>query len=242
MGAEPADGADLVPVVRTQISKGADFIKVYADYRGGPNGEAMPTFSLDELKLIVETAKSSGRPTVAHAATAEGMRRAILAGVEMIEHGDGATQETYDLMREHSVALCPTLAAGYSIMLYNGYNPETDPEPSRIVAKKASFKAALAAGVTISAGGDVGVFSHGENALELEMMVEYGMDPIDVLRSVTAINAELFHIDDRLGSIQQGKIADLVVVQGDPLKNISNLRTPQMVIKDGKIVLTRNDN
>lgn len=236
LGAEPADGSTLATVVRTQIAKGADFIKVYADYRWGPNGEAMPTFSIDEIKLIVETARSSGRPTVAHAATAEGMRRAILAGVEMIEHGDGATAETYELMKEHHVALCPTLAAGYSIMLYNGYNPKSDPIPERLIKKRASFEAALAAGITISAGGDVGVFSHGDNALELEMMADYGMKPLDVLRSVTSINAKLFHIGNKYGTVAQGKVADLVAVQGDPSKNISDVRSVQMVMKGGVIV------
>lgn len=239
LGAEPADGNDLARVVRTQIAKGADFIKVYADYRWGPHGEAMPTFSIDELKLIVETARSSGRATVAHAATAEGMRRAILAGVEMIEHGDGATTETYELMKQHNVALCPTLAAGYSIMLYNGYNPQTDPEPERISRKKESFKAAVDAGITISAGGDVGVFSHGDNVLELEMMVAYGMKPLAVLTSVTSVNASLFHLDQEVGSIQIGKIADLVVVKGDPLKDISTLRKVMMVMQNGNIVFQK---
>jgi len=222
-----------------EIAKGADFIKVYADYRWGPHGEAMPTFSLDELKLIVETARSSGRATVAHAATAEGMRRAILAGVEMIEHGDGATTETYELMKQYNVALCPTLAAGYSIMLYNGYNPQTDPEPERISRKKESFKAAMDAGVTISAGGDVGVFSHGDNVLELEMMVAYGMKPLAVLESVTSINARLFHLDQELGSIGMGKIADLVVVKGDPAKDISALREVVMVLQAGHVVFEK---
>ena len=236
LGAEPADGENLVQVVRTQIAKGADFIKVYADYRWGPNGEAMPSFSLDELKLIVETARSSGRATVAHAATAEGMRRAILAGVEMIEHGDGATKETYQLMKEHHVALCPTLAAGYAITTYGGWNPAIDPDPTRIVNKKKSFKEALDAGITISAGGDVGVFTHGDNVLELEKMVEYGMKPLDVLRSVTAVNANLFHIQDELGSIKMGKIADLVAIKGDPSATISDLRKVILVMKDGKMV------
>ena len=241
LGAEPADGSNLATVVRTQIAKGADFIKVYADYRWGPNGEAMPTFSTEELKLIVETARSSGRATVAHAATAEGMTRAINAGVEMIEHGDGATPEVLELMKEKNVALCPTLAAGHSILTYGGWDPETDKDPERIIRKKESFTNALKAGVVISAGGDVGVFAHGDNVLELEMMVQYGMRPLDVLRSVTSVNARLFHINQDLGSIEMGKIADLVIVDGDPSRDISALRRVSHVFKEGTMVYSNQE-
>ena len=235
LGAEPADGANLVQVVRAQIGKGADFIKVYADYRWGPNGEARPTFSEDELRLIVETARSSGRDVVAHAATAEGMRRAVNAGAVMIEHGDGGTAAIFNLMKEKNVALCPTIAAGYSIVQYGGWNPATDEEPQRVLKKKESFKLALKLGVTISAGGDVGVFSHGNNALELEMMAKYGMKPIEVLKSVTSTNARLFHLDNKIGLIKVGMEADLVAVQGDPGKDISSLHNVQLVMKSGQI-------
>jgi imidazolonepropionase-like amidohydrolase len=163
-GAEEADGPSLARVVREQIGRGADWIKVYADYRWGARGEAAPTFSIDELKLIVDTARSSGRPVVAHASTAEGMRRAVLAGVETIDHGDAGTPEVFRLMAEHRVALCPTLAAGDAISQYGGWTKGTGPEPERIAAKRASFKAALDAGVTILNGSDVGVFPHGDTA------------------------------------------------------------------------------
>ena len=239
LGAEPADADNLITVVRTQIAKGADFIKVYADYRWGPNGEAMPTFSEDEIRLMVETARSSGRDVVAHAATAEGMRRAINAGVVMIEHGDGATDEIYKLMKDKGVALCPTLAAGYSITEYGGWNPKTDPEPERISNKRDSFKRALASGVVISAGGDVGVFSHGKNVLELEMMEKYGMKSLDVLKSVTTTNAKLFHLENKLGAIKQGLLADIVVVKGQPDKNISDLWNVVLVMKGGEIVVEK---
>ncbi|RMF54780.1 MAG: amidohydrolase family protein, partial [Bacteroidetes bacterium] len=202
LGAEPADGPDLARAVRDQIGHGIDVVKVYADYRWGPQGEARPTFSLDELRLIVETARSSGRPVVAHASTPEGMRRATLAGVETIEHGDGGTPEVFRLMAERGVALCPTLAAGDAILQYGGWRKGTDPEPERIRRKRASFRAALDAGVTICAGSDVGVFPHGDNARELAMMAAYGMAPLDVLRAATAVNARLFHLDDRLGRIR----------------------------------------
>lgn len=235
LGAEPADGADLIRVVRTQIGKGADFIKVYADYRWGPNGEAMPTFSIEELKTIVETARSSGRPTVVHAATAEGMRRATLAGVETIEHGDGATLEVLQLMKEKNVALCPTIAAGDAISQYRGWKKGVDPDPARIVNKKKSIQLMIQSGVTVCAGGDVGVFEHGDNVRELEMMVEYGMKPLDVLQSVTSINAQLFHMENKVGKVAKGLLADLIAVEGNPLEDISNLRKVKLVMKDGVV-------
>jgi len=235
LGAEIADGHDdIIKVVRDQIGHGADFIKVYADYRWGPSGEAKPTFSIEELTLIVKTAERSGRPVVAHAATAEGMRRAILAGVETIEHGDGATLEILKLMKEHGVALCPTLAAGDAIMQYNGWKKGIDPDPARIKQKKLSFSEALNAGVIIAAGGDVGVFEHGDNVRELEMMVDYGMSPIDVLKSVTSVNAGVFHLNDKVGQLKKGMLADIIAVYGDPTKDISDLRNIVFVMKNGK--------
>src|SRR3954464_6062663 len=168
-GAEEADGPSLIRVVRDQIGHGADWIKVYADYRWGAHGEAAPTFSIDELTTIVEPARSSGRPAVAHATTAEGMRRAVMAGIETIEHGDAGTPEVFRLMKDHAVALCPTLAAGDATSQYAGWKKGEGPEPAGITRKRASFKAALDAGVTILSGSDVGVFTHGENARELEL-------------------------------------------------------------------------
>ncbi|MCB0664842.1 MAG: amidohydrolase family protein [Saprospiraceae bacterium] len=240
LGAEQADGKDLIRVVRDQIGKGVDLIKVYADYRWGPGGQAQPTFSPDELSLIVETAASSGRPVVAHASTIEGMHRAILAGVQTIEHGDAADEGIYDLMTQYHVAICPTLAAGDAIMQYRGWNKGVDPEPERIQAKKKSFTLALEKGVEICAGGDVGVFSHGDNVRELEMMVEYGMKPKDVLRAVTSVNARVFQLQD-LGRITSGALADLIVVEGHPEADISNLRNVKLVMKGGKVYLDKLD-
>jgi imidazolonepropionase-like amidohydrolase len=241
LGAEIADGHDnIIKVVRDQIGHGADFIKVYADYRWGPDGEARPTFSEDELRLMVTTAESSGRYVVAHASTAEGMRRATLAGVETIEHGDGGTEEIWKLMKEYNVAFCPTLAAGDAIMQYQGWKRGFDPDPQRIVNKKNSFSAAIKSGVTIVAGGDVGVFEHGDNVRELEMMVEYGMKAEDVLRSVTSVNATVFHLENKLGAIRTGLLADLVIVEGNPAEDISDLRNVVLVMKDGKVFLDRS--
>lgn len=238
LGAEEADGDNLIKTVRSQIAAGADFIKVYADYRWGKNKNSMPTFSIAELKLIVETAASSGRYVAAHASTAEGMRRAILAGVKIIEHGDDGTPEIFKLMKEHHVALCPTIFAGYSISQYNGWIPNKTETPARITVKIISFKQALEAGVTIIAGGDVGVFEHGNNVNELELMVEYGMTPIAVLQSVTSISSDVLEMP-KVGKIKIGNYADLLIVKGNPTKNISDLRQIEMVIKNGKIVLKK---
>lgn len=232
-GAEEADGRDdLIRVTRDQIGRGADWVKVYADYRWGPNGEARPTYIQDELDLIVEVAESSGRRVVAHAATAAGMERAVRAGVRTIDHGDGGTAEVFALMVERGVALCPTLAAGDAISQYNGWRKGVDPEPARIRLKRASFRAALDAGVTICFGGDVGVYPHGDNVRELEMMVDYGMTPGEVLHAATAGNAEIFEMSDR-GRVEVGLLADLIAVTGDPSSDISALRDPTLVMKGG---------
>lgn len=234
-GAEEADGVDgLTRAVRDQIGHGADVVKVYADYRWGPNGEARPTFTLDELKLVVEVARSSGRPVVAHASTAEGMRRAVLAGVETIEHGDGGTPEVFRLMAERGVALCPTVAAGDALLRYGGWKGDA-PEPARIREKRASVKAALDAGVTLCVGGDVGVYTHGSNAREAELLVDYGMSPLAVLRAATSGNAKIFHLDERLGMVKPGLLADLVAVRGDPTRDIRALRAVELVVKNGVV-------
>ena len=236
LGAEAADGVDdLSRAVREQIGRGIDFVKVYADYRWGPSGTAAPTFTQSELNTIVEITRSSGRPVAAHAATVEGMRRAVLAGVETIEHGSGGTDEIFKLMAKHNVAICPTLAAGEAISRYNGWQKGVDPEPKRITEARNAFQSAMAMGVTICFGGDVGVYPHGENYRELVLMVEYGMKNIAVLQSATSVNADLFHLGDQLGRLKAGLLADIIAVDGDPAEDIATLRDVRLVMKGGVI-------
>ena len=233
--AEVANIDEMANEVRTQISKGADVIKLYADYRWGKDGEAMPTFSIEEMAMAASIAHSSGREAVAHATTKEGMRRAVMAGVSTIEHGDEGDEEIFTLMKEKGVAFCPTLAAGDAYAQYGGWKKGVDPEPAGITAKRKSFQAALKSGVAICMGGDVGVFAHGDNAREMEMMVEYGMKPLDVLRSSTSINAKAFGYDKEIGSIKKGMLADIIMVTGDPSSDIHAVRKVVFVMKDGRV-------
>ena len=234
-GAEEADGPSLIRTVRDQAGRGADWIKVYGDYRAGPRGETVATFSHDEMTLVVTTAQSLGRPVAVHATTAEGMRRAILAGAETIEHGDQGTSEIFELMAARGVALCPTLAASEAIARYGGWKPGSMPEPVTLQQKRAAFKEAMAAGVRIAAGSDVGVFAHGQNARELELMVAYGMAPLDALRAATSVGARVLHVESRLGRITEGFEADLVAVAGDPASDIGSVSRVLFVMKAGSI-------
>lgn len=234
-GGEEADGIDgITHAVRSQIGYGADVVKIYADYRWGENGTSAPTFTEEELKKAVEVAKSSGRIVAVHSGTEEGMRRSIAAGVTTIEHGDGGTPELFKLMKEKGIALCPTLAATEAIQSYSGWKKGIDAEPESVKQKHKIFTEALQSGVTILMGGDVGVFSHGDNAREMVLMAEYGMKPIDVLRSATSVNATIFQLNS-LGYIKSGYLADIIAVEGNPAEDIKAVKQVKLVMKDGVI-------
>jgi imidazolonepropionase-like amidohydrolase len=218
-GAEEASGNDVIRVVRDQIGHGADWIKIYADYRWGLNGQAAPTFSEEEIRLIVETARSSGRAVAAHATTAEGMRRAAMGGVETIEHGDNGSAEVFRLMKERGVSYIPTLSVG------GGNNQR----------KKTVFKLALDSGVAIGSGSDVGVFPHGDEAREVELLGSFGMPPVDALKAATSVDARILHMDDRIGRVKEGLLADLIAVDGDPSKDLLTLHSVKFVMKNGVV-------
>lgn len=236
-GAAEVSGVDeMEKEVRLQISKGADLIKVYADYRWGLNGESAPALTVEEMAAAVRIASMGHRPVVAHASTVEGMRNAISAGVSTIEHGDDGTLEIFQLMKTKGIALCPTLAAGDALLQYRGWKKGTDPDPARITAKKKSFQLALQSGVTLCMGGDVGVYPHGDNAREMEMMVDYGMNALDVLRSATSVNADVFGYGKKIGRVKPGLQADLIAVKGDPSADIKAIRAVKLVMKAGVLV------
>ncbi|MFL6863802.1 MAG: amidohydrolase family protein [Allosphingosinicella sp.] len=233
-GAEEADGPGLVATVRRQIGAGADWVKLYGDYRWRPGEPSRPTFTLDEMRLAVEAAHSAGRKVAVHAGTVEGMRRAILAGADTIEHGDSGTSEIFRLMKERGTAYCPTVAATDAIAHYRGWDGKA-PEPAAVRDKRASFAAALASGVAMCMGGDVGVFAHGDNVREMVLMAAWGMPAPQVLIAATGGNAGIFGLADR-GLVKPGLLADLVAVDGDPTRDMAAVKAVRMVMKGGTIV------
>jgi imidazolonepropionase-like amidohydrolase len=236
-GAEEVSGPEqIVAAVRRQIAAGADWVKLYADYRWRSGEDSRATLSLTELTAAVAAAHDAGRLVAVHAATGEGMRRAIAAGVDTIEHGYGGTSVIFAAMAQRGIALCPTLAASDATARYRGWTGG-EPAPRAVELSRASLQLAIKAGVHICMGGDVGVFAHGQNAREMELLVEAGLRPAQVLIAATSGNARWLHLDDQLGRVRPGLLADLVAVAGDPTVDIGAVRRIEMVMKGGTIVL-----
>ena len=235
-GAQEVSGVDeIVRAVREQIGGGANLIKFYADFSYGHGEPDRPTLTQEELNAGVAVAHEAGRMVAVHAQTVEGMRRAVLAGADTIEHGYGGTAEVFKLMHDKGAGLCPTLAASEAYARYFEKWDGQEPAPESVQESRRAFQLAMKAGVPICMGGDVGVFSHGQNWLEMDAMRRAGMSPVNVLIAATSGNARILHLSDR-GAIRPGLLADLVAVQGDPTRDLSAVRNVKLVIKGGTVV------
>ena len=235
-GAEEVSGVDeMTRAARDQIAAGADVIKMYADYHYQPHEPSRPTLTEAELAAGVAVAHDAGRLAAAHATTAEGMRRAALAGVDTIEHGYQGTAEVFKLMHDRGIALCPTIAASEAYGRYFEHWNGVEPAPESVQENRRSFQLAMKSGVKICMGGDVGVYAHGENWREMDAMQRAGMPAADVMIAATSGNAGIFHLTDR-GAVRPGLLADLVAVDGDPTRDVNAVRNVRLVMKGGEIV------
>lgn len=238
--------SDFRAAVRYQIKYGADLIKVCAT--GGVlslNSDVdSPQLTQEELNALADEVHAKGRKAAAHAHGNEGARRAVTAGIDSIEHGSFLKEETLELMRQKGTFYVPTLLAGESIIQSLEKGSVMDPRTvtkARVAhaAVSNTFQTAVRKGVRIAFGTDAGVFAHGRNAEEFGLMVRNGMSPIDALRAATSVDAELFGIADRTGTLEPGKAADVIAVPGDPTRDIGVTTRVFFVMKDGKVY--RND-
>jgi imidazolonepropionase-like amidohydrolase len=235
-GAQEVAGVDeTIRAVRDQVAGGADIVKFYADYHWGSHEPTRVTLSQAELDAGVAAAHDAGRLVAVHATTAQGMMRAIRAGADTIEHGFGGTPEVFKAMAAKHIALCPTLAASEAYARYFQDWNGREPAPQSVQENRRSFQLAMKAGVPICMGGDVGVYSHGQNWLEMEAMRRAGMADTQVLVAATSGNARILHLPDR-GTIAPGLLADLVAVDGDPTRDLSAVEHVRLVMKGGQIV------
>ncbi len=244
-----ADGPDqCTEAVRWRYKNGADLIKITGT--GGvlsmaKNGQN-PQFTQEEMNTIVRIAADYGFHVAVHAHGAEGMKRAVLAGVHSIEHGTLMTPEIMDLMIEKGTWYVPTITAGKFVAekaKISGYYPEVIRPKALAIGPKiqSTFAEAYRHGVKIAFGTDAGVFPHGDNWKEFVYMTEAGMPPMEAIQSATMGGARLLEIDDRLGSIEEGKIADVIAVEGDPLADIQKMKEVRFVMKEGRVYKYENE-
>jgi imidazolonepropionase-like amidohydrolase len=235
-GAQEVAGVDeTIRAVRDQVAAGATFVKFYADYHWGKGEPSRVTLSQAELDAGVAAAHDAGRLVAVHATTADGMMRAIRAGTDTIEHGYGGTAEVFKAMAAKGIALCPTLGASEAYARYFEHWNGQEPAPEGVQQNRRAFRLAMQAGVPICMGGDVGVFAHGQNWLEMEAMQRAGMSAPQVLISATSRNARILHLTDR-GEVKPGLLADLVAVEGDPTRDVSAVEHVRFVMKGGQVV------
>lgn len=233
---------DAKKAVRQRYKNGADLIKITAT--GGvlsvAKSSSNPQFSEEEIRAIVETAKDYDFHVAAHAHGDEGMQRAIRAGVKTIEHGTKMSDETMELMKKHDAYLVPTITAGKEVTEkaeVEGYYPEVVVPKAREIGPEIQdmFARAYKKGVPIAFGTDAGVFKHGENAREFVYMTEAGMPAMEAIQSATITNARLLNMEDKIGQLQEGFLADIIAVDEDPTENIESLKDVKFVMKEGKI-------
>jgi imidazolonepropionase-like amidohydrolase len=226
--------------VRQRYKDGADLIKITAT--GGVLSIAKdgsgPQFTDPELRAIIETARDYGMHVAAHAHGAEGMKRAVLAGVTTIEHGTKMTEEVMDLMKQKGTYYVPTIIAGKFVAeqakVPGYYHPAVVPKALEIGPLiQETFKKAYKRGVKIAFGTDAGVFPHGENAREFFYMVEAGMPVMDAILSATAVNAGILGMSDKIGTLETGKFADIIATDENPVENVRTLENVTFVMKDG---------
>ncbi|WP_109299672.1 amidohydrolase family protein [Aquimarina sp. AU474] len=233
---------DARKAVRQRYKNGADLIKITAT--GGVLSVAKsgsnPQFTIEEIKAICETAKDYGFHVAAHAHGDEGMRRAVLGGVKTIEHGTLMSEKTMDLMKQHDAYLVPTITAGKEVTekaRIDGYYPAIIVPKALDIGPKIqnTFKKAYERGVGIAFGTDAGVFKHGQNGKEFGFMVEAGMPAIEAIQSATTTNAKILNMENELGQITAGFLADIVAVNDDPTQKIDTMENIVFVMKEGKI-------